>query len=289
MPSLSFIPEYVRVRDGIGDPPDPFRGMDGVLDNWWETGFTQTPEAPEETDVGSEFVFEPEKVRSWDKQVKSILGPQPRDTGTAVQAREGGAPLIEAGGELDLKGWQSTYENARIPMTALAKVAGTDFFMEPHAAAALRTMMNAAKNAGINLGIGNTYRDYDTQSSLYQAHVSGNHPAPVAAPGSSNHGWGLAVDLSAVTDQQFQWLLRNAKTFGFTNPWIEGKGDRSSVEPWHWEYQGGGDTGSPPTEKRNRHRNQPAPAPEAPLVDLSDLADDQPAFGAVHCFAPAAG
>ena len=283
MTRLDFIPEYVRTMNGLGEPPDPFDGMAGPLDNWWETAFTQGREAVEEPDdlvhfVTPEGLPEPEKVRSWDKQVKDILGP----TGGAVRGREGGAPLAETDpGVFDLKGWQTTYENARIPVAALAKVAGTDFFMEPHAAAAMRSMLNAAKADGINLSIGNTYRDYEQQAGLYQAHLNGSHPAPVAAPGSSNHGWGLAADLASVGDAQFQWLLNHAQEFGFTNPWIEGKGDRDSVEPWHWEYQGGGDTGAPPTRKRKR--NQPAEqgAP-APLLDLSGLADDdQPAFSAI--------
>ena len=52
--------------------------------------------------------------------------------------------------------------------------------------------------------------------------------AGVAVPGTSNHGWGLAVDVAGMNDQRLKWLLANAARFGFS--W------ESQSEPWHLRY-----------------------------------------------------
>ncbi len=56
-----------------------------------------------------------------------------------------------------------------------------------------------------------------------------------ARPGTSMHGWGLAVDICKedLRGAKGEWLRANAKTFGWENPyWAK----TSKYEPWHWEY-----------------------------------------------------
>lgn len=156
-------------------------------------------------------------------------------------ASPGGRPaqgILSIDSPFSLSDWTSSFENARIPEKALTAVEGTEFLMEPHAAVALRNMIDAARKDGINLVIGNTYRDWAAQASAYSAYVAGEKSAPVAEPGTSNHGWGLAVDLASIESggPEFAWLRKNAGSFGFSNPWVEGPQDTDSVEPWHWEY-----------------------------------------------------
>lgn len=55
--------------------------------------------------------------------------------------------------------------------------------------------------------------------------------AGVAVPGTSNHGWGLAVDVAGVNEQRLKWLLANAARFGFS--W------EAQSEPWHVRYVAG--------------------------------------------------
>src|SRR3990172_1845982 len=147
-----------------------------------------------------------------------------------------GAPEKKLGPEpaptydpFDPAGWYKTVENARIESSMLEKVGGTNFLMEPHAASALTAMMNAAAAEGVSLDIGNTYRDYATQAAAYAQYQAGEKDAPVAAPGTSNHGWGLAVDFAnmGADSPGFQWLMKNGARYGFTN--LEG-------EPWHWDF-----------------------------------------------------
>lgn len=58
-----------------------------------------------------------------------------------------------------------------------------------------------------------------------------NQPPAAAFPGTSNHGWGLAVDVK--TRQAAAWLMRNAERFGWS--WDEG---RRVGEWWHFRYVG---------------------------------------------------
>lgn len=94
--------------------------------------------------------------------------------------------------------------------------------------------MNAAfkKDTGKELAVTDSYRSLEAQIS-----VAERKPGFAARPGTSNHGWGLALDLGAGTQtgtgEQYEWLVANAKKYGWENPdWAK----RNSYELWHWEY-----------------------------------------------------
>ena len=55
-----------------------------------------------------------------------------------------------------------------------------------------------------------------------------------AKPGSSNHGWGLAVDVNLEWPGTQTWMHNNAPTFG----WCDIGG--GTHEPWHYQYIGRG-------------------------------------------------
>ena len=65
-----------------------------------------------------------------------------------------------------------------------------------------------------------------------------------AIPGTSKHGWGIAVDLHywigntrhkiPFGSAEFAWLSENARSYGWYHPaWAQQNG--SLPEPWHWE------------------------------------------------------
>lgn len=94
--------------------------------------------------------------------------------------------------------------------------------------------MNAAfkKDTGKELAVTDSYRSLESQIS-----VAERKPGFAARPGTSNHGWGLALDLGGGTQtgtgEQYEWLVANAKKYGWENPdWAK----RNSYELWHWEY-----------------------------------------------------
>jgi len=78
---------------------------------------------------------------------------------------------------------------------------------------------------------------YRTLSEQYR--LARTKPRLAATPGTSNHGWGLAVDLcSSVTNDRaaIAWLTENGPIYGWANPAWARAGGSGPREPWHWEY-----------------------------------------------------
>jgi D-alanyl-D-alanine carboxypeptidase len=81
-----------------------------------------------------------------------------------------------------------------------------------------------------------SYRSLSAQQSLYSL-----KPGLAATAGTSNHGWGVAVDLcggvETGTSAAYRWLSERGRENGWVNPgWAQPTGSRP--EPWHWEYIG---------------------------------------------------
>ena len=93
-----------------------------------------------------------------------------------------------------------------------------------------------AATTGSALCVIDAYRPYREQVIVYA-----QTPAMTAIPGTSNHGWGRAVDLCGGAERYdgaaYLWLKANAGRFGWHHPaWAE-PGQRQE-EPWHWEFAG---------------------------------------------------
>lgn len=93
-----------------------------------------------------------------------------------------------------------------------------------------------AATTGRPLCVTDSYRSYQEQVDVYQ-----RKPSLAAVPGTSNHGWGLAVDLCGGIERTgtaaHQWMQANAGRFGWFHPaWAEPGG--SKPEAWHWEFRG---------------------------------------------------
>jgi hypothetical protein len=103
------------------------------------------------------------------------------------------------------------------------------------AAAAFGALNQAyAARFGAPLCVTDSYRTFDAQVRLYA-----QKPALAAVPGTSNHGWGLALDLcggaQSFGSPQYAWLRANAPSAGWVNPEWAWPG-RGREEPWHWEF-----------------------------------------------------
>ena len=86
--------------------------------------------------------------------------------------------------------------NGQLPPEALAPIASGQ--LEKTAAAAWNAMNVEARANGLQLvptGSKSSYRTYAQQQELYDLYRSGRGNL-AAVPGTSNHGWGLAVDLA---------------------------------------------------------------------------------------------
>ena len=130
-------------------------------------------------------------------------------------------------------GWGG-YSNGMIPASKLCAIGSGHRLRCDAAAAYLRLATAYRAQFGRTLCITDSYRSYSSQVDLYA-----RKPSLAALPGTSNHGWGVAVDLCGGIDKygtaQYQWMKSHAETFGWVHPaWADQGGNRE--EPWHWEF-----------------------------------------------------
>jgi Putative peptidoglycan binding domain/D-alanyl-D-alanine carboxypeptidase len=147
--------------------------------------------------------------------------------------------------------------NGKVPVELLVRCGLRDFLMIEPAAGAMRAMVAAAAGNGITLSATGTWRSYDQQKAMFLERYSTTNTggrtkvwegrtywqkpkvAMAAAPGTSNHGLGLAVDLSdtptvPIGATSLAWLADHGPSFGFWNT-VES-------ETWHWTYCLGDET-----------------------------------------------
>ncbi|MCW2637607.1 MAG: peptidase and DD-carboxypeptidase VanY/endolysin, partial [Blastococcus sp.] len=165
-----------------------------------------------------------------------------RRAAVAAPGPTGGALKVECGNTVyppsfdGARAWGG-YPNGLIPPSAMCALGTGNHQLRCDAAAAFRAMAGAySASFGSALCVTDSYRTYASQVRLY-----GEKPALAAVPGTSNHGWGLALDLcggiQTFGTPQYAWMVANAGRFGFLHPTWADPG-RGREEPWHWEYAG---------------------------------------------------
>lgn len=143
--------------------------------------------------------------------------------------------------------------NGQLPGNVLDPCGIGTLEMEREAARAMRALMKKAWREGVRLWATGTYRSFAGQVALFKRrydHTPRNtrkewwrgewwylkpKVAGAAVPGTSKHGWGLAVDFARKTtagkvvslDKKcLDWLAKNGPSFGFWNT--------VKSENWHW-------------------------------------------------------
>lgn len=113
-------------------------------------------------------------------------------------------------------------------------------------------LCSSAKEAGFTLVSSLGYRSYDEQSKIYNEYKSYNGTKEadksVARAGNSEHQTGLALEIEPYnkiiedvkSNEEYNWLIKNAYKFGFIQRYPEGKEDITgfAFEPWHFRYVG---------------------------------------------------
>ncbi len=138
-------------------------------------------------------------------------------------------------------GSTAQYQNGRIPPEALCAL---DFApgktLRCDAAEQLEALAaEFEKEFGYALKITDAYRPYDEQVRLKAV-----KPYLAAVPGTSQHGWGLAIDVGgnvpSGTSLEYVWLRTHGPDYGWDNPaWARPNG--SKPEPWHFEFFAAGE------------------------------------------------
>jgi hypothetical protein len=128
------------------------------------------------------------------------------------------------------------YGNGQIPSSVLCDLGwAPDQLLRCDAAVELEDLNDAFRaEFGRNLDVTDGYRSYAEQLS-----VAASKGGLAAVPGTSNHGWGQAVDLSGGIESfgtaEHAWMVANAGEYGWKHPaWAQAGG--SKPEAWHWEY-----------------------------------------------------
>lgn len=150
--------------------------------------------------------------------------------GATYAATTAASPVGSGKDRVDAKGVPvelQSYGNGKIPAAALSTVAGTSHSLWEPAARSLEALRSAAAAEGVTIGITDSYRTYDTQVDLVRRKGLYSQGGLAAAPGTSMHGWGIAVDLQLDSTAQ-AWMRQNGGRFGYV--------ENVAREPWHWQY-----------------------------------------------------
>lgn len=130
------------------------------------------------------------------------------------------------------------HDNGEIPIKEMSEIpwAKGEYVRKDSLGPLVALNKKFKKKFGRDLGITDSYRDYDEQVATKKA--KGNM---AAEPGTSKHGWGLALDLGTGINNfgtpEYNWMKDNAPAHGWRHPdWAEPSG--SLPEPWHWEFWG---------------------------------------------------
>ncbi len=154
-----------------------------------------------------------------------LLMAQATGATSAAATPTAGATLNSAGIPSDL----AVYGNGQVPASALASVGTTGHRLWAPAASAFETLLAAAKTDGVDIGITDSYRTYDSQVDLAERKGLYSEGGLAAKPGTSDHGWGLSLDLR-LDPAALSWMRANGATYGFA--------EDVPREPWHWTFQG---------------------------------------------------
>lgn len=121
--------------------------------------------------------------------------------------------------------------NGRLSSKSLCSLPQKGETLQSEAALAWAAMNEYYRTAfGRHICLDDSYRTLQEQ---YGTRATRGYLA--ATPGTSMHGWGLAVDICKedLRGASGKWIKANAGTFGWENPyWAK----TSKYEPWHWEY-----------------------------------------------------
>lgn len=119
-------------------------------------------------------------------------------------------------------------DNGRLPDSALASIGGSHRLNET-AANAFQQLQTSARAEGVEIGVTDSYRSYDSQVDVARRKGLYSQGGLAAKPGTSDHGLGLALDLD-LDSKALSWMRSNAGRFGFVAD--------TPRESWHWKFDG---------------------------------------------------
>ncbi|NLJ53339.1 MAG: hypothetical protein GX344_04290 [Intrasporangiaceae bacterium] len=167
-----------------------------------------------------------------------MASPEARERGEAIVdallERNLDAPDIDEPCSTDF----AAYPNGQLPASALCPLwMAPEHFTTPRAAVQFNAMSQKfAEDLGRPICVTSSYRSFSQQVA-----VKATRGKWAAVPGTSNHGFGRALDLCGGINSfgtiEHLWMRQNAPLFGWFHPAWAAAGGRLP-EPWHWEFAG---------------------------------------------------
>ena len=150
-------------------------------------------------------------------------------------------------------------QNGKLPLSLLATIPGTNKTIRASLLPQTVALREAFRRKfGKSLSITSAYRTYASQTSLFQDRFTTNYSNSAkidkrywagktwwrkkgkgssATPGTSNHGWGLAIDFGSNVNvggsAEHSWMVKNAPSYGWN--WPKQFRKAPYYEPWHFE------------------------------------------------------
>ncbi|MFC8799908.1 D-alanyl-D-alanine carboxypeptidase family protein [Promicromonospora sp. NPDC057138] len=197
-------------------------------------------------DQSSESPFDVEAPHTGPNVLDLVTQPveRPKTSGSVVRAEAITRPESAASRSLERSPLPDCDVNAPVEGTngaladhSLCELWQPGEYLRPDAALSLSALNEAFRASfGREMCLVASYRSLDTQYAL-----QASRGWYAASPGTSMHGWGLAIDLCTKetgSSEIMSWLWANAPSYGWQNPsWAQLGG--SKYEPWHWEFVSG--------------------------------------------------
>lgn len=165
---------------------------------------------------------------------------------------------------LKLVNAKTPLDKENLPEITTVPIQGGVYTVDERIIDDLEQMLSDAYSAGRTPVVCSAYRDWDTQTMLFQNKIARvtqekgltgteaetEAATVVARPGTSEHQLGLAVDITASTytnldegqmeTEDQQWLMENCWKYGFILRYPVDKTEITGVifEPWHYRYVG---------------------------------------------------
>lgn len=139
-----------------------------------------------------------------------------------------------------------------------SKYSSANVLLRTEVATAYMKMADSARKCGIQLNVLSGFRSFDHQARIWERKWNQYHAIPDSLrvfkileysmlPGASRHHWGTEVDLNNLSNEYFSsdegqdvydWLVTNARHFGFYQPYTVRSSNAGGVheEKWHWSY-----------------------------------------------------
>jgi zinc D-Ala-D-Ala carboxypeptidase len=131
-----------------------------------------------------------------------------------------------------------------------------DMYLRKEAYESFKKMYAAAEKEGVKLTIISATRNFEYQKGIWEkkwkALTLTNEVSKAkkileysAMPGCSRHHWGTDIDIVNLSNPYFEknggkeiydWLVKNAATYGFCQPYTAGRSSGYNEEKWHWTY-----------------------------------------------------